>query len=289
MTLPGDTISPTLAVSADLSQDHLAARSGRRAAVLRRQPVAVAVCIAHADQRTDSLRVSGLQQYQLLRSHPACRRERGGQHAPSPSPWISRIPGIFAFDGEEPRTAIAYHTSSYRHRHHHRGRQHRGGRHRHHHHRRPVVHLHGASRRHAHLGAGCLRGLDQRESRGRSGGGGRSRRSTGFNCAPRFRDRKATESPFGATTDMGDNANVFLILTNLSTTLCCANRAGSPVTQANPAVPGETILVYATGLGTVEPAEATAGREYRRQVRGSGAERSAMPLSRRWPADRPPT
>jgi uncharacterized protein (TIGR03437 family) len=58
---------------------------------------------------------------------------------------------------------------------------------------------------------------------------------------------------FGATTDMGDNANLFLILTNLSTTLCCANRAGSPVTPANPAVPGETILVYATGVGTVGP------------------------------------
>jgi len=58
---------------------------------------------------------------------------------------------------------------------------------------------------------------------------------------------------FAATTDMGDNANLFLILTNLSNTLCCANRAGSPVTQANPAVPGETILVYATGVGTVGP------------------------------------
>ena len=63
---------------------------------------------------------------------------------------------------------------------------------------------------------------------------------------------------FGASTDMGDNANLFLILTNLSNSLCCANRAGAPVTQANPAVPGETILVYATGLGTIEPAEATA-------------------------------
>jgi len=62
---------------------------------------------------------------------------------------------------------------------------------------------------------------------------------------------------FAATTDMGDNANLFLILTNLSNTLCCANRAGSPVTQANPAVPGETILVYGTGLGTVEPSAAT--------------------------------
>jgi len=70
---------------------------------------------------------------------------------------------------------------------------------------------------------------------------------------------------FSATTDMGDNANLFLILTNLSNTLCCANRAGSPVTQANPAVPGETILVYATGVGTVGPdaarlAEDTGGK-----------------------------
>jgi uncharacterized protein (TIGR03437 family) len=62
---------------------------------------------------------------------------------------------------------------------------------------------------------------------------------------------------FHASTDMGDNGNVFLILTNLSVNLCCANRAGSPVTQANPAVPGETILVYGTGLGTIEPMEAT--------------------------------
>jgi len=72
---------------------------------------------------------------------------------------------------------------------------------------------------------------------------------------------------FAATTNMGDNANIFLILTNLSTTLCCANRGGAPVTQANPAVPGETILVYATGLGTIEPADATAlentGGKYR--------------------------
>jgi uncharacterized protein (TIGR03437 family) len=62
---------------------------------------------------------------------------------------------------------------------------------------------------------------------------------------------------FAASTGMGDNGNVFLILTNLSNTLCCANRAGAPVTQANPAVPGETILVYGTGLGTVEPMDAT--------------------------------
>ena len=40
-----------------------------------------------------------------------------------------------------------------------------------------------------------------------------------------------------------------LILTPETTALCCANIAFSPVTAANPAVPGEVLLVYATGLG----------------------------------------
>jgi uncharacterized protein (TIGR03437 family) len=73
---------------------------------------------------------------------------------------------------------------------------------------------------------------------------------------------------FGATTDKGDNENLFLILTNLSNTLCCANRAGSPVTQANPALPGETILIYGTGLGTVEPLEATQAEETGAKYKG---------------------
>jgi hypothetical protein len=36
-------------------------------------------------------------------------------------------------------------------------------------------------------------------------------------------------------------------------TLCCANQAGSLVTPDNPALPGETIVLYATGLGLVTP------------------------------------
>jgi uncharacterized protein (TIGR03437 family) len=39
--------------------------------------------------------------------------------------------------------------------------------------------------------------------------------------------------------------------------LCCANVAGAPVTQANPALPGETIAVYATGLGLVSTLDGT--------------------------------
>ncbi len=40
-----------------------------------------------------------------------------------------------------------------------------------------------------------------------------------------------------------------LILTPETTGLCCANVANTPVTDANPAVPGEILLLYATGLG----------------------------------------
>jgi uncharacterized protein (TIGR03437 family) len=38
--------------------------------------------------------------------------------------------------------------------------------------------------------------------------------------------------------------------------LCCANIAGALVTVDNPAVPGETIIVWATGLGAIQPKEA---------------------------------
>jgi hypothetical protein len=44
-----------------------------------------------------------------------------------------------------------------------------------------------------------------------------------------------------------------VIMTALNTQLCCANEAGAPITEQNPAVPGETIVVLATGLGVVTP------------------------------------
>ncbi|MCC7496537.1 MAG: hypothetical protein IT160_03090 [Bryobacterales bacterium] len=46
---------------------------------------------------------------------------------------------------------------------------------------------------------------------------------------------------------------------------CCASQAGAPVTAASPARPGETILIYATGLGLVTPDDA-------RQAQRSGYE-----------------
>ena len=171
-------------------------------------------------------------------------------------PIDQQNPGIFAFDGEEPRTAIAFHTSSYA------------------------------------TGTITVDGSIEAGDTGTITIGDRSYTYTvqAGDTLTSVRDafvalinsnteeevvavpepafhriqlRAKVAGPegdgitFSATTDMGDNANLFLILTNLSNSLCCANRAGTPVTQGNPAVPGETILVYATGLGTIEPAEAT--------------------------------
>jgi uncharacterized protein (TIGR03437 family) len=53
---------------------------------------------------------------------------------------------------------------------------------------------------------------------------------------------------FNATTTNA-TGSASLVLTATNTSLCCANFAGSLVTQDNPAVPGEILLVYATGLG----------------------------------------
>lgn len=47
-----------------------------------------------------------------------------------------------------------------------------------------------------------------------------------------------------------------IILSPLSSALSGANKEGAPITEENPAVPGETILIYATGLGFVQPDEA---------------------------------
>jgi uncharacterized protein (TIGR03437 family) len=45
------------------------------------------------------------------------------------------------------------------------------------------------------------------------------------------------------------SASATVIMTPIGNSLCCANVEGSPVTQNNPAAPGEVIVVYATGVG----------------------------------------
>ncbi|HYP15007.1 MAG TPA: hypothetical protein VEQ63_13855, partial [Bryobacteraceae bacterium] len=47
-----------------------------------------------------------------------------------------------------------------------------------------------------------------------------------------------------------------VILTATNEKLCCANSGGAEITAENPAEPGETIIIYATGLGFVQPDEA---------------------------------
>jgi uncharacterized protein (TIGR03437 family) len=51
--------------------------------------------------------------------------------------------------------------------------------------------------------------------------------------------------PITATSNAGSTE----VMTAFSNNLCCANVAGSPITINNPALPGEFIEVYATGLG----------------------------------------
>jgi uncharacterized protein (TIGR03437 family) len=50
-----------------------------------------------------------------------------------------------------------------------------------------------------------------------------------------------------------------VIMTATTPALCCANRKGALVTPENPALPGETITMFATGLGLVKPDDARQG------------------------------
>ena len=45
------------------------------------------------------------------------------------------------------------------------------------------------------------------------------------------------------------NSGASVVMTAFGSTLCCANVAGTPVTANNPALPGEFVTLYATGLG----------------------------------------
>jgi uncharacterized protein (TIGR03437 family) len=182
-------------------------------------------------------------------------------------PIDQQNPGIFANDGEEPRTAIAFHTSSYA---------------------TGTITVDGSA---VAGNSGTItigdRSYTYTVQAGDTLASVRDALVTLINANTeeevvavaepafhRIQLRAKIAGPegngitFAASTDMGNNGGLFLILTNLNTSLCCANRAGSPVTQANPANPGETILVYATGLGTIEPAVATAAESTGTKYKG---------------------
>ena len=71
----------------------------------------------------------------------------------------------------------------------------------------------------------------------------------------RIRLRARIEGPAGNGIPIKAEANTDaqVIMTALNSELCCANTAGAPVTEDNPAQPGETIVVLAAGLGLVGP------------------------------------
>ena len=55
------------------------------------------------------------------------------------------------------------------------------------------------------------------------------------------------------STALNSTAAGAVVLTATNGFLCCANVAGAPITQANPAQAGETIYIFATGMGLVSP------------------------------------
>jgi uncharacterized protein (TIGR03437 family) len=59
--------------------------------------------------------------------------------------------------------------------------------------------------------------------------------------------------PYSATANTGAD----VIMTAIGSNLCCSNVAGTLVTPQNPALPGEILYVYATGLGFPVVADAT--------------------------------
>jgi uncharacterized protein (TIGR03437 family) len=64
---------------------------------------------------------------------------------------------------------------------------------------------------------------------------------------------------YGASVSAGNGGTASETMTALSPAMCCANFAYSLVTPDNPAVPGEVIISYATGLGVPVATDAIAG------------------------------
>jgi uncharacterized protein (TIGR03437 family) len=71
----------------------------------------------------------------------------------------------------------------------------------------------------------------------------------------RIRLRARVPGPVGNGIKIGKGSDdgTSVLISPFNGWLCCANVAGAPVTTGNPALPGETILIYATGLGKIKP------------------------------------
>jgi uncharacterized protein (TIGR03437 family) len=70
-----------------------------------------------------------------------------------------------------------------------------------------------------------------------------------------IRLRARIEGPDGNGISISATGNTDgnLTMSTSNTALCCANVAGAPVNDDNPAVPGELLTVFATGLGMIQP------------------------------------
>jgi uncharacterized protein (TIGR03437 family) len=86
----------------------------------------------------------------------------------------------------------------------------------------------------------------------------------------RIRLRARVPGPAGNGIKLGNvpdtTGSASAIVSLFNQALCCANVAGSLVTPDNPALAGETIMIYGTGLGVVKPnlarLAATTGTQY---------------------------
>lgn len=79
---------------------------------------------------------------------------------------------------------------------------------------------------------------------------------SGFFTRIRLRSKKLGPDGNGTPIAVKTNTDSGIILTAFNSELCCANVAGARVTDDNPAVPGETLVILATGLGDILPEEA---------------------------------
>jgi uncharacterized protein (TIGR03437 family) len=77
-----------------------------------------------------------------------------------------------------------------------------------------------------------------------------------------FRARVPGPAGEGITITQSVSANATESITIFNPITCCENVQGAPVTTDNPAVPGEVVYVYATGLGPTNPADQSSGQVY---------------------------
>ncbi len=164
-------------------------------------------------------------------------------------PIIPANPGIFAFEGQEPRAAVAFHYSSSA---------------------TGTISVDGT----AVAGDVAVVGIDDREYSYTVQSGDTLISIRDGLIALVNQDPKVEAFPSGFYSRLrlkarlpGPEGNSIRISGRVSTgtgvlmtpfneTLCCANEGNSLVTQENPAQPGETIVLYTTGLGFVKPDDA---------------------------------